>query len=249
MIEHIEIIYILIGIITGFLSGFFGIGGGSVGIPLLTLTGMSLLNSFATNMFLIPFASLSGAILQRRNIYKPAVLPFTLGAVSGIILATILVGVISDAILALLFMFSALVTIGGMYLENINKNISQKIKRKNINFFSFAFIGNIITGLRGGSGGTLFPALLSILHVPIHKAIATSLFSGFVASLFGLGIYIYRDQVLFTPAILLTIGGIAGAVLGSNISLHTKSNTLKISFSIAVLILAMIVVLKTFNFI
>jgi len=40
-----------IGLIAGFMSGMFGIGGGSVRIPLLNLAGLHLLTAFAINLF------------------------------------------------------------------------------------------------------------------------------------------------------------------------------------------------------
>ena len=35
---------------------------------------------------------------------------------------------------------------------------------------------NVITGMRGGSDGSLFPPFLKAMKLDIHKAIATSLF-------------------------------------------------------------------------
>ena len=43
-----------IGLVAGFMSGLFGIGGGAVRIPLLNLVGIPLLSAFAINMFVIP---------------------------------------------------------------------------------------------------------------------------------------------------------------------------------------------------
>ncbi len=48
----------------------FGIGGGSVRIPLLNLAGLPLLTAFGVNLFVIPFSSLIGAISQRANINR-----------------------------------------------------------------------------------------------------------------------------------------------------------------------------------
>jgi uncharacterized protein len=82
--------YILIGLATGFFTGMFGIGGGSVRVPLLAMTGMPLINAFATNMFAIPFSSATGAFIHRKNIMWDIVKIFTIGGVLGIIIATFL---------------------------------------------------------------------------------------------------------------------------------------------------------------
>ena len=64
------VIYLCIGILSGFMSGMFGIGGGSVRIPLLNLAGFPLLNAFGISLFVIPFSSFAGALRHRKNITK-----------------------------------------------------------------------------------------------------------------------------------------------------------------------------------
>ncbi|MDP4039176.1 MAG: sulfite exporter TauE/SafE family protein [Candidatus Pacearchaeota archaeon] len=245
--ELIQIlIYAGIGIVTGFFSGLFGIGGGSVRIPLLALTGMPLINSFATNMFAIPFSSVTGAYVQRKNIKWDVAKLFTIGGVSGIVVATYLVGIVSNKILATTFFFAAILTIFGLYLNKIDHKIYDKIKPNPLNLFSGAFLGNLIIGLRGGSGGTLFPPILRAMHVEMHHAIATSLFSGIFSSLFALSIYLFRGDLIFLPAIVIAITGIFGSYIGSKLSIHTKSKWLRLGLSIIVFILACTVIYREF---
>lgn len=238
--------YALIGIITGFFSGMFGIGGGSVRVPLLAMTGMPLINAFATNMFAIPFSSVTGAYTQRKNIKWNVAKLFTLGGVVGILVATYLVGIVSDKFLAVTFFFAALFTIFGLYLNKISHKLYDMIKPTTINLFSGAFFGNLIIGLRGGSGGTLFPPILRAMHVEMHHAIATSLFAGIFSSLVALGVYFWREDVLFLPAIIVATTGILGSYLGSKLSIHTESKWLKLGLAIIVFILACTVFYREF---
>ena len=62
------LIYLFIGLFAGFMSGMFGIGGGSVRTPLLYVAGLPLLSAFGVNLLVIPFSSLIGAISHRKNI-------------------------------------------------------------------------------------------------------------------------------------------------------------------------------------
>jgi len=62
------LIYLFIGLFAGFMSGMFGIGGGSVRIPLLYVAGLPLLSAFGINLVVIPLSSFIGAISHRKNI-------------------------------------------------------------------------------------------------------------------------------------------------------------------------------------
>jgi uncharacterized protein len=79
-----NIAYLCIGLFSGFVSGMFGIGGGTVRIPLLNLAGLPLLSAFGINFFVIPFSSLVGAISQRRNIAKKIVTYAIVGGIFGV---------------------------------------------------------------------------------------------------------------------------------------------------------------------
>ena len=95
MIVTLQIItYLLIGLFAGFMSGMFGIGGGSVRIPLLNLTGLPLLSAFGINLLVIPFSSSVGAISQRRNIDKEIALYMIIGGSSGSIMGALIAGLI-----------------------------------------------------------------------------------------------------------------------------------------------------------
>lgn len=235
-----------IGLVTGFCSGMFGIGGGSISIPLLLLTGMELITAFGTSMFAILFSSCAGAYLQRRNIAWRIAKRFTLGAVIGISFATFLVGVISTRILAAIFFLAALLTVLGLYLDRISHRIYAVVRPTSFNLFAGGLLSNLVIGLRGGSGGTLFPPVLRAMHVEMHHAIATSLFAGGCSSLAALLLYYARGDILLFPAAVVAVAAVLGSLLGSRLSLHTGSKWLKAGMAAIVLALALIVVAKEF---
>lgn len=239
-------IFILIGSLTGFFTGLFGIGGGSIRVPLLIFSGMPMVTAFATNMFAIPFTSATGAFIQRRNINKKVVLYFTTGGVGGIIIATFLANTVATQVLAITFFVAAVITIFGLYLDKINHHIYDKIKPTKVNLFCAAFVGNLIIGLRGGSGGTLFPPILRSMHVHMHQAIATALFAGFFSSIVATMIYFLNGEVLIIPGLIIACTGIIGSYFGSTISMKTESKMLKLFLSVVVFILAVMVLYNEF---
>jgi len=240
------LVFAAIGMFTGFASGMFGIGGGSVRIPLLAMAGMPLINAFAVNMFAIPFCSSAGAFVQRKNINWVVVKPFVAGGLLSIVLATFIVGFVSSQFLAAVFFFSALLTIAGLYLNKISPKIYDKIRPTNVNLFIGAFVTNFIIGLRGGSGGTASPPLLRAMHIKMHSAIATSLFASTLTSLAALFIYLFRGDVFIIPALVVGATSIAGSYAGSELSMKTESKWLKAGLAAIVFLLACTVAYKEF---
>lgn len=238
--------YIAIGFSTGIASGLFGIGAGSIRIPLLVLTGMPIINAFATNMVAIPFSTLMGTYMHRTMIRWSVVKVFTLGGLVGILLATYLVGVVPSAVLAFTFLFAASLTVVGLYLDRISTSFYNRLRPTPVNLFAGAFVGNIIIGMRGGSGGTLFPPILRSMHVRMHAAIATSLFASFFCSLVALSGYMYRGDIVLAPGLILASTGIAGSYIGSLIAINTDGRWLKMGLSALVMALACIIVYSEF---
>jgi uncharacterized protein len=113
------IIYISIGLFSGFMSGVFGIGGGTVRIPLLNLAGLPLLSAFGINFLVIPFASSVGAITQRKNIAKEIVVYAIIGGVLGEVIGAYSVGFIPDLALAIIFVVLCFIVILGIHLDRI----------------------------------------------------------------------------------------------------------------------------------
>ncbi len=54
----------IFGIITGFTSGFFGIGGGTILVPLLLATGFVMKEAVAISIMQMVFSSISGSFLN-----------------------------------------------------------------------------------------------------------------------------------------------------------------------------------------
>jgi len=245
MIEITSIfIYLCIGLIAGLMSGVFGIGGGSVRIPLLNFAGLPLITAFGINLFVIPFSSLVGAITHRKNINKKIAPYVIIGGTLGSITGAFLAGLISNLALAILFAITAIITVLAIYLDKIAPMLSKKINPNRYIIIGFSFFLNLITGLRGGSGGSLFPPFLRAMKLDIHKAIATSLFVTIFTAFFAIIIYWHRGNIIWLPALSVLVGSIVGARVGSKISLKAKPKWLEIGLSVLIIILALLTIYK-----
>jgi uncharacterized membrane protein YfcA len=129
-------------------------------------------------------------------------------------------------------------------LDRIAPKLAQKINPNAKNIVGGTFILNLLTGMRGGSGGSLFPSFLRTMRLGMRESIATSLFATIFTAIAAVIIYWYRGDIIWLPALAVVIGSMAGARMGSLISLKTKPAWLEIALSIFVVILALIVMFK-----
>ena len=158
-------LYFLIGLFAGIMSGLFGIGSGSVRTPLLYVAGLPLLSAFGINLLVIPFSSLVGAISHRKNINWKFASYVIIGGVSGAVLGAFLTGFIQPLFLAIIFFIISTITVLGIYFKRISPKLSQKINPTIKIIVCGTFILNLITGMRGGSGGSLFPPFLRMMKL------------------------------------------------------------------------------------
>ena len=62
-----EILLILVGILVGILSGFFGIGGGMILIPILILIGIDIKSAIGISIVQMVFSSFYGSYLNHKK--------------------------------------------------------------------------------------------------------------------------------------------------------------------------------------
>jgi uncharacterized protein len=162
----------------------------------------------------------------------------------GEIIGATSVGFIPTLILAIIFVTLCFIVAFGIHLGKILPKLAQKVKPTKKNIFGSSFFVSFITGLRGGSGAQIFPALFKSLGLNTHQAIATSLFVSIFTALGAIPIYWHRGDIIWLPALFVLIGSVIGARIGSRISLKTKPKWLEIGLTILIIALAFITIYK-----
>ncbi len=236
----------LVGLVGGLASGFFGIGGGSIRIPLLSLIGFPLIAAYGMNLIALPFSSFIGAMSQRKNIDLRLGAYMVLGGAFGTIIGTLIVFDLaaSTLLLAIIFLIVSIISVVAMNLHRISPKLSEQLSPTFNNLVSGTLVFNTLTGMRGGSEGSLFVPLQRLLNVEMHKAIATALFAAIFTSIVGIVLYWGQGQLLLLPGLIVLMGSTIGSRIGSQFSLETKSKWLEAGLTFLILALAGVPLLR-----
>jgi len=236
----------IVGLVAGLASGFFGIGGGSIRIPLLNLIGFTLISSYGLNLISLPVGTMIGAISQKENIDSRLGLYMILGGSIGTIVGTLIAFDIATSalLLAIVFVIVSIISVIGMNLHNLIPNKSENLHPTFANLFAGTLMFNTLTGMRGGSEGSLFVPLLRSVNVDMHRAISTALFAAIFTSIVGATLYLTHLSILFIYGLVVLTGSAIGARIGSIFSLKTKPKWLERGLTVVIIALAMLPLLK-----
>ncbi len=230
----------IIGFIAGLASGFLGIGGGSIRIPLLNLIGFTLISAFGMNLLALPVSSIIGAASQKKNIDLRYGAYMILGGSTGTVLGTLIAFSLATTalVLPIVFVLVSILSVIGLNMNHLAPSFSEHLKPSFAALCLSTFVSNTLTGLRGGSEGSLFVPLLRILNVDMHKAIATALFAAIFTSIVGVCFYWFHEHLLLIEGFAVLIGSGLGSRIGSSFSINTKPKWLELSLTIVILVLA-----------
>lgn len=204
-----------IGIFVGILSGFFGIGGGTVSVPILLYMGFDIKQAIGISVFQMLLGSIVGYFIhKKKQTYNASeMIFFGYGGILGAIAGSYLVKLLDHQILEYLFLSLVVFTLVKLFLSN-----PEPTKKEIYNPYLYSLIGLIIglfSGMLGVGGSILMtPILVSFLGFSLKKASAVGLFfvifssfSSFV-SLSVLGMMDYKH------GLILGVGSLVGIWFG-----------------------------------
>jgi len=231
---------ISLGALIGILSGFFGIGGGTILIPLLLVLGYETKVAIGMSIIQMLFSSIYGSYLN----YKKGNLEFTIimtigsGGFIGAFFSGFLSSVLSDLVLESIFLFFVLFALIRMFYAAEREN-----QKENINKITLFIIGFLIGlfSMTIGVGGSimLVPILVGFFHIKLKKAIAAGLFFVVFSSLSGfISHYIHSDMDLKNGVIIgvaSLVGVFVGVHLKDTVNVKLQKNLL-VGFYLAIVI-------------
>ncbi len=251
---------LLIGVLTGLLSGTFGVGGGIVCTPMLRLfLHLDPHIAVGTTLALIVPTSMAGSInyikekLVNFSMVKALVVPGVFGIVLGAHLTTYVHGQI------LMICFSALIALAGLDLLS---GYSQKLKSEkttnaptqetiSVVWWRVVPVG-LLTGLMAGffgvgGGFILIPILLSAFNMSVKAAFGTSLLVVTCLSIPGTVSHSVYGHVQLLLVLVMVCGAVPGSMIGSKLAIKLKDSSLRSAFGAIMLLMATFMAYKELN--
>lgn len=209
----IELIFLGAGV--GTLSGFFGIGGGTILVPALMLLGHEIKDAIGISVIQMVFSSVYGSYLNRKNktLDVPMGLVIGTGGFIGALSSGFIVSNIDDKTLEIIFLTFAIFALSRLFfktkVEKVEKNVNRVI----------LFLIGVVLGVLGmiiGVGGSilLVPILVGFLHVELKKAISAGLFFVVFSSISGLISHALSREIDFQSGVIIGLASLVGVYVG-----------------------------------
>ncbi len=236
---------ITLGASVGVISGFFGIGGGTVIIPILLFLGFEIKEAIGISSIQMVFSSIYGSYLnyKKGNLDLKMVSIIGVGGFIGASFSGYLAAILSSKSLEVIFLLFASFALMRMFLKI--KEIPTKEGVSPILLFVVGFILGAVSMTIGVGGSiVLIPVLVSFWHVELKSAISAGLFFVVFSSLSGLISHTLNGHVNFEKGLLIGCASLGGVYLGIHLKDKVEDTLQK---KLLVVFYAIIVIYLTYR--
>ena len=212
-----EITLIIIGIIIGGLSGFFGIGGGTILVPTLILMGYDIKAAVGISVMQMVFSSLYGSWLnyRRGNLNLKDGLAIGIGGFVGALGSGWLVSTVPEIVLESMFVAVVLFALYRFFHTPTN-SLTQESHTVSTYILAItgAFIGLFAISMGIGGSILLTPILVGFLHYPLKKAVSAGLFFVVFSSVSGFISLSIAGHIDYIDGFMIGVASLLGVQIG-----------------------------------
>jgi len=240
----------LVGASIGTMSGFFGIGGGMILVPVLLAIGFEIKDAIGISIIQMVFSSIFGSYLNYKKgslIVGEGIFVGIGGFVGGYI-GGIITPYMSDTILQGLFLGLLLFALFRLFFSKNHEDDTQtKTLNKALLFAIGLLIGIFSITLGVGGSIILTPILVGLLHYPIKKAVSAGLFFVVFSSMAGLISRLSSGSIDFHNGLIVAVASLAGVAAGIWLKDHVTSKNHKTAL-LLLYVLALVMLIKKMFF-
>ncbi len=230
------------------LSGFFGIGGGTILVPILLFLGYDIKVAIGISVVQMVFSSIFGSYLnfKKGTLKFDTVLAIGLGGFLGALLSGKVVSYLSSSSLEYIFLGFVVVALARMaYKPAIYKEA--RCVSPLVLFIIGMFIGVFSISIGVGGSILLVPILVGFLHFELKKAISAGLFFVIFSSVSGLISLSITGHIEYLDGIVIGLASLLGVYIGIQIN-HKTSNILQKRLLILFYVLVLIyLIIRVFS--
>ncbi|HKM09686.1 MAG TPA: sulfite exporter TauE/SafE family protein [Candidatus Methanomethylophilaceae archaeon] len=259
---------ILVGLLAGVMGAIFGIGGGIIIVPILTIIyGLTTKDAAAISLVGIVATSVgaSSVYIRKRiaNIRLGLFLEITtvIGAIIGVLIASHISNFALTIVFAIVLVISGYRMLANPersiepveeegrriseYYDEVNdETVRYEVKNLGTGAAASTLAGTI-SSMTGMGGGTIkIPIMNMHMGVPIKAATATSNYMISITAFTGAILYFVMGDVDLMFAGAIAVGGFVGSVLGTKLASYIDGGPLKRYFSVLLFFIAVIMVLE-----
>ncbi len=237
-----DLLLFVAGVGTGLLSGLFGVGGGFILVPCLSVLGWPMSHAVGTSLLYIVVTALGTSIARARRrglnyaIIMQMALPAATLAPAGVWLSVILPEYWLQLLFSALLLLVAWQTQTSAHPPHADTESKHPSRRWAIALGAFT---GILSGLFGVGGGViLVPGQVMIFRLTMVEAVANSLAVISLTGFSGVAAHAWAGHLDWHAALWLIPGGLIGAHLGSRLLARLSPHHLRHGFSALLVILA-----------
>ncbi len=233
----------LVGLAAGLLGGMFGVGGGILIVPALTIV-LGFEHRLAHGTSLAAILPIAGASLMTYwaagNVDWPVALWISVGAIAGAVAGTRLLQVISKRALTIAFVIVMLATAVRLFIPTEGTERDALTVLAAIGLLGVGVLSGTLAGLLGVGGGVIMvPAMVVLFGMPSVVAKGTSVAVIIPTSIMGT----IRNRAVANADVrvgaVIGLAGVVSAVAGSLIADRMSDPVSNALFAVLLIVVAL----------
>jgi len=227
----------LAGGFAGFVDAIAG-GGGIIALPALLAAGIPPHQALATNKLQGSFGSLTAAVnYSRKGMMRPRELMLgVLFTLVGAAVGTLLVQYFpANALESMIVVMLVLIFLYTLFSPELGKIEKHAVMGKSYFYLLFGLLLGFYDGFFGpGTGSFWTMALILMLGLDLKQATAQTKLFNFTSNVVSLGLFIYAGLVIWMIGLVMGVGQILGAYIGSTMVSRKEVKFIRVFFLIVV---------------